>query len=359
MKKFLIFLWLSVFSASMMAQPTRRRTTTSNEAAQREPRNNVQASDRFSLSFPTSGAMPEDVAWRRDVYRELDLTKDKNAPLYYPVTPIGNQCNLFTYLFRLLISGRVNAYQYNVVTSVESFDEKDKINLKDFLDDNGIRKQPGRDGKFVVEDADIPSGMVKRYRIKESSYLDQRTGTTHTKVTAICPILVEGDGEFGDPDEYGDAADYSTAKALFWMKYDDVAPYLSKLPVMASDLNNVTNMTADDYFTLNHYDGKIFMTNNMQGKSIQQYCKTDSAVAKEQKRIEKQLVDFEEHLWGHVEQNDSVDSLQVAAAKPEKKTAKTASTVRKDSRTRRTNSKSEKAEAASTAPRSSARRQRR
>lgn len=358
MKKVLIFILLSVFSVSLMAQPTRRRTTTSNEAAQRDPRKSVQASDRFSLSFPTSGAMPEDVAWRRDVYRELDLTKDKNAPLYYPVTPIGNQCNLFTYLFRLLISGRVNAYQYNVVTSVESFEEKDKINLKDFLEDNNIRKQT-RDGKFVVEDADIPSGMVKRYRIKESSYLDQRTGTTHTKVTAICPILIEGDGDFGS-DEFGDdAEDYSTAKALFWMKYEDVAPYLSKLPVMASDLNNVTNMTAEDYFTLNHYDGKIFMTNNMQGKSIQQYCKTDSAVAKEQKRIEKQLVDFEEHLWGHVEKNDSVDSLQVAAVKPEKKAAKAASTVRKESRTRRTNSKSEKAETASAAPRSSARRQRR
>ena len=42
--------------------------------------------------------MPEDVVWKRDIYRQLDLMKDKNAPLYYPVEPIGKQVNLFTYL---------------------------------------------------------------------------------------------------------------------------------------------------------------------------------------------------------------------------------------------------------------------
>ncbi len=342
---------------SVMAQPAKRRTTTSNEAAQRGQQKAVQASDRFSISFPTSDAMPEDVVWRRDMYRELDLTKDKNAPLYYPVTPIDNQCNLFTYLFRLIITGRVKAYQYNVVTGVESFEAKDEIDIEELLKDRNIDYKTDRQNKKItVEDADIPSAFVKRYYIRESSYLDQRTGTTHTKVTAICPIMVEGGG-FGDEE---DSDDYSNLIALFWLKYDDIAPYLAKLPVMASDLNNVTNMTADDYFTLNHYDGKIYKTNNMQGKTIKEYCKTDSAVVKEQKRIDKQLVDFEEHLWGHVEKTDSVDNQQAVNSKEEKKAQKAAvAAERKASRTRRTNSKSESTEEAGSAPRSTARRQRR
>ena len=45
------------------------------------------ASDRASLMFPTTAAMPDDVVWKRDIYRQLDLTKDKNAPMYYPVEP--------------------------------------------------------------------------------------------------------------------------------------------------------------------------------------------------------------------------------------------------------------------------------
>lgn len=344
---------MSFVATSMWAQPAKRRTTTSNAAAQQRQGGTSQSgSDRFSMMFPTSDAMPEDVSWRRDLYRELDLTKDKNSPLYYPIQPIGNQCNLFTYVFRLLLTGKVSAYEYKI-SGVESYAEKDRIkDMKEFLTRYHIYYEE-KNGKVDVSDADIPSELVKRYYIKESSYLDQRTGTTHTKVVAICPILLEG-GEFGD--------DVASPKPLFWMKYDEVAPYLSKLPVMASDLNNVTNMTADDYFTLNRYEGKIYKTNNMQGKVIADYCKDDSAQVKESKRIEKELADFESHLWGHVEKNDTLDTLQVEqpVAKAEKRSNKAAATSeKKSSRTRRTNSKSEQAATASEAPRSTARRQRR
>ncbi len=348
MKRNLLVILLGLVALGASAQPAKRRTTpTTPTLPQRQAGSAAQnGTDRFSLMFPTSDAMPEDVSWKRDIYRQLDLKLDKNSPLYYPVQPIGNQCNLFTYLFRLLLSGRVNAYDYKI-TGVESFEEKDKVVIKDFLQRYSIYYEE-KNGKPTVADADVPSEQVKRYYIKESSYLDQRTGTTHTKVLAICPILLEG-GDFGE--------DAATPRPLFWMKYDDVAPYLAKLPVMASDLNNVTNMTADDYFTMNRYEGKIYKTNNMQGKVIADYCKTDSDMVKEQKRIEKQLTDFEDHLWGHVEKNDTLDSLQVEEPKVAKRNKKAAEP--KNSRTRRTNSKSEKAAASEAAPRSTARRQRR
>ena len=38
--------------------------------------------------------MEEDVVWRRDIYRELKLTEDANAGLYYPTEPVGSQMNL-------------------------------------------------------------------------------------------------------------------------------------------------------------------------------------------------------------------------------------------------------------------------
>ena len=74
--------------------------------------------------------MPDDVVWKRDIYRQLDLTKDKNAPMYYPVEPMGRQVNLFTYLFRLILTGRINAYSYKLDGN-ESFDEKDKLPVKE------------------------------------------------------------------------------------------------------------------------------------------------------------------------------------------------------------------------------------
>lgn len=287
-----------------MAQPAKRRVVPTATTGSQQGANTPKGTDRASLMFPTSVEMPEDVSWRREIYRQLDLNKDRNATLYYPVQPIGNQCNLFTYLFRLMLTGRVNAYDYKI-SGLESFADKDKVVISEFLRRYSIYYEENN-GKITVHDADIPSEQVKRYYIKEATYLDQRTGVTKTKVLAICPILLEG-GEFGE--------DVATPRPLFWMKYDDIAPYLSKLPVMAGDLNNVSNMTADDYFTMNRYEGKIYKTTNMQGKVLADYCRTDSDMVREQERIEKQLTDFQDHLWGHkpAEEADSVAAADVPA----------------------------------------------
>ena len=73
--------------------------------------------DRASLQFPASVEMPEDVVWKRDVYRQLDLTLDKNAPLYYPVEPMSGKVNLFTYLFDLLLTGKFPPMSTNWVVT--------------------------------------------------------------------------------------------------------------------------------------------------------------------------------------------------------------------------------------------------
>ena len=194
---------LSIFNfqfsiGSAFAQPAKRRTTTSNAAAQRGAAagQQKQTADRASLMFPTSAEMPEDVVWRRDIYRQLDLLADKNAPLYYPVEPNEQQVNLFTYLFRLFLSGRIPAYTYKLDGN-ESFAEKDKVtDVKEILDRYYIYYEE-KNGKYTVADNDVPSANVKRYYLKESSFFDQRTGTYKARVTALCPVLIEDDG-FGE-----------------------------------------------------------------------------------------------------------------------------------------------------------------
>ena len=154
---------------------------------------------------------------------------------------------------------------------------------------------------------------------------------------------------------------------------------------MSSNLNNVTNMTADDYFTMNRYEGKIYKTNNMQGRVLANYCKTDSAMAAEQKRIEQQLADFEQSIWHQEFPEEPVDSTQLLAknGKSGRKSAraakeeaaaeggseetatKTAAEKKKESSSGRRKStasasaKRQKSSGGSSAPRVSARRQRR
>ena len=310
------------------AQPARRRVKP-NDADKAE-----KTVDRASLQFPVAVEVPEDVVWRRDVYRQLDLTPDKNAPLYYPVEPSAGQINLFTYLFDLLLTGKITAYQYKLDGN-ESFTSRDKVDVKELLERYHIY-YGGQSGRPRVNASDIPSAEVSRYYIKESSYFDQRTSTFRTKVTALCPVLMRGD-DFG-----GEATPYP----LFWLKYDDISTYLARHTMMASNYNNVTNMTAADYFSMNLYDGKIYKTNNMQGKVLANYCKTDSAMANEQKRIEKQLSDFEKHVWGH-DDSVAVDSTAAKEAVETKK-EKASRTTRNSRRASASSDDSKKAKAEKT-----------
>ena len=310
------------------AQPARRRVKP-NDADKAE-----KTVDRASLQFPVAVEVPEDVVWRRDVYRQLDLTLDKNAPLYYPVEPSAGQITLFTYLFDLLLTGKITAYQYKLDGN-ESFTSRDKVDVKELLERYHIYYEE-QNGRPRVNASDIPSAEVSRYYIKESSYFDQRTSTFRTKVTALCPVLMRGD-DFG-----GEATPYP----LFWLKYDDISTYLARHTMMASNYNNVTNMTAADYFSMNLYDGKIYKTNNMQGKVLANYCKTDSAMANEQKRIEKQLSDFEKHVWGH-DDSVAVDSTAAKEAVETKK-EKASRTTRNSRRASASSDDSKKAKAEKT-----------
>lgn len=147
-----------------------------------------------------------------------------------------------------------------------------------------------------MDNSDIPSSEVKAYYIKESTYYDQRSATFHTKVLALCPIMTRDD-DFGDG---------GTKYPLFWVKYDDLAPFLAKQQMMTSNLNNAAVMSVDDYFIRTQYKGKIYKTNNMLGKTLAQYCPNDSAMTKEQKRIEAELAAFEKNVWGNQAKKDSL-----------------------------------------------------
>ena len=288
----------AVFTAgTVCAQPAARRQQ---KKASQTTSNAQNITTRALISYPTAAKMEEDVVWRRDIYRTINLEDDANAGLYYPVEAVGSQMNLFTYLFKLMMRGRINCYEYRLDGN-EVFNDASKIKPLTFLDNYHIYYEKKGNG-INIDNSDIPSKEVKSYYVKESTYYDQRSATFHTKVIALCPIMSRED-DFGDaPQTY----------PLFWVKYDDVAPYLSKQIIMTSDLNNAATMTLDDYFTKNMYRGKIYKTTNMLGKTLAQYCKTDSAMTKEQKRIENELVAFEKNLWGNQQLKDSLDSVAKA-----------------------------------------------
>ena len=296
MKRLLFISTLALIVSVAVAQPPQRRAE---QQAQQQAKQNAASSAmsmRAQISFPTAVEMPEEVVWRRDIYREISLEDDANGGLYYPVEPQGKQLNLFTYIFKLALNGYIPVYEYPTDGS-DVFTDATKTDMKALLDNYHIYYEE-KDGKIRVDNSDIPSSMVKKYYLKESAYYDQANSSFHIKVQALCPIMMD---EFG-----GEATQYP----LFWVKYSDLEPYLNRQTVMASSMNNAATVSMDDFFTLNMYRGKIYKTNNAQGKTLLQLCGGDEAkMTAEQKRIEAELEGFKKTIFGDPAKRDSLDSI--------------------------------------------------
>ena len=344
MKSFKTILMLLFVGCSLtiQAQPAKSRVAKTKAQASKTATTNYS---RAELMFPKSVEVPQEVVWRRDIYRTIDLTDGTNAALYYPLTPQGNQVNLFTLLFQLVNQGKLPVYRYNT-DGLENFSKENRMHFKDMLDRYSIPYEVS--GNTIrVDNVDIPSSEVLSYYVKESSYYDQNTATYNSRVTAFCPVLHRADEFSVDPVKY----------PLFWVKYDDAATYLAAHTIMVSDLNNAATMSMADFFDSNKYHGKIYMTTNMQGKTLQEYCPTDSLLKGEQARIEKEIKDFEQHLWHEpidsvaLAKQDSIDQAQGT------KKSRRAQRAAKTTASKRSKSKSSSS-SASSAPRVSVRRQR-
>lgn len=352
MKKILLVLFIATLAVAANAQPQARRTQ---QQAKAQKSNVDNMTLRAQISYPSAQNMSEDVVWRRDIYRELKLSDAANSGLYYPEEPNGNEMNLFTYIFKLMLTGKIKVYEYRLDGN-ESFSDSARVKPLEFLDNYGIYYE--RNGKSMhLDNSDIPSRDVRGYYLKESAYYDQASATFHKKVIALCPIMVRQD-DFSS----GEGDDSGQKYPLFWVKYDDIAPFLAKHTIMTSDLNNAATMSADDYFTKNRYKGKIYKTTNMLGKTLRQMAGDDDMkLTAEQKRIEAEIDAFEKNIFGNQARRDSLDSLSVADDSKNKKvrrSARKSTSARKTTTVRNTKTSAPKSSSSSTA-RVSARRERR
>ena len=311
MKRLLFIMMILLVADAAVAQPKKRRNQQAVQTEQREQQRKGPSSAmsmRAQISFPTALDIPEEVVWRRDIYRELELTDDANAGLYFPVEPQGKQLNLFTYIFKLAQNGYIPVYEYPTDGS-DNFSSEARVQMQTILDNYHIYYEE-QDGKLKVDNSDIPSSEVRKFYLKESAYYDQANSSFHIKVLALCPVMLRDD-DFG-----GEATQYP----LFWVKYSDLEPFLNRQTVMASSLNNAATMSMDDFFTLNSYRGKIYKTNNAQGKTLIQLCDGDvDKMTAEQKRIEDELAAFHKTIFGDQAKRDSLDSIAALDVKSAKK----------------------------------------
>lgn len=232
----------------------------------------------------------EDIIWKRDVYRIVDLTVGANASLYHPAEATTDKKNLFTSLFDALAQNKVKAYEY--LDGREVFTDEHAIKFVDILkrfDIPYVEKKDARRPENVtydIERVDVPSSEVVMYYVKETVYLDARTSTLRTKAIALCPLLVRFDDYEG-----------SRRYPMFWIPLEAVGDFLTTQSIAPDSLNSAERYSLYDYFNLRLYKGDIYKVSNPKNQTIYDYCTTPEEIMAEQERLEKELGKLENALW--------------------------------------------------------------
>ncbi|MDR1523740.1 MAG: gliding motility protein GldN [Tannerella sp.] len=358
MKRFLYtgFIFL-VLVASAGAQTPDQRAPRVSRGGDRQNRGAQQAGNNSGLPELTVRAqiMNEqltreigDARWMRVIYRDIDLTKEKNTPLYYPVQEFNGMKNLFTALFQLVSEGKINVYKY--LPDYESFEQDNLLSFKDMLDNFNIFYEEvpaggGNPARYVINASDVPSQEVRSYIVKEAWYFDQNNSIYDVKTLAVCPIayMITDIGEQRTP--------------MFWAKYEDIRPYIKNNYVMTSNINNAKTFTVDDYFSRRMFEGEIIKTENLMNLALMQYCPTPDSMLAEQQRIENQLKAFNDSLWIQPDTTVVLSKKEAKkAARASARTSKKGSGVTSDDNKQPKQPKTEKPAAAKSAPSRSIRR---
>ena len=270
----------------------------------------TQVTERMQSFYEQKEPHDADLAWMREIYRQIDLTKPDNAALYFPEDVIDGQENLFRLMLRLVVDGEIPAYEY--LDGREIFTDKYKINVRDMLDRFGIYYTEGKGSteknpKFVIEEADVPTTQVLNYYVIEKWEFDRRSNEMKMRVVAICPVLNRS-SDFGGDARY----------PMFWVKFDALRPYLAQQYLFISDDNNLPQYSLDDYFNMEMYKGDIYKTKNLRNLSLVQMFPDPDDLKRAQDSIDNRLRNFDKNLWvptreEYLAQKEREDSLKEAA----------------------------------------------
>ena len=336
-KKYLLIALAIISLASFEVQAQGVVRKRSGEDRNRNKQENGGVTQRMQSFFEETPVSDANLMWMRVIYRQLNAETVDNAPIFFPEEKTQDQENLFRIIMRLVVNNQVTAYEY--LDGREIFTDEYRINVRDMLDRFHVLYEEGKGSteknpKFVIDDSDVPANEVLSYYIIERWEFDSRSNEMKTRVEAICPVLHRS-GDFG-----GDAIKYP----MFWVKLQDIRPWMTQQYIFIDDDNIIPKYTYDDYFLLTMYKGDIYKTRNIQNKSMMQLYPDEKDRRRAQDSIQARLENFDKKLWvpdreeiianreaaekseaANVEENDSTNQSSKEAVKEEKKEEKKSS----------------------------------
>lgn len=283
----------------------------------------------------------EDILWHRTVYSVIDMRFKQNFQMYFP-TSMDNP--RYRSLFGVIMEGIVDGLpvyakpmnsdlnphlddpknqpmpRKGIATFLELSSDGGEaafdlgaLDMGDMMEDDGMMMDGG-DGMDadLLADLSAASSVLKydsasntmeiteyypqyvknqlKFLIQEQIFFDKHYSRLYRSITAIAPLYAPNAQE-GD-----DTYEALFKQIVFWIPFASLRPYLAHQYMIASK-NNSKRLTYDEFFAQRLYTSYIVGEDNMYDRVIPEYVKTEESMKAEQKRIETELLDFEQNLW--------------------------------------------------------------
>lgn len=255
----------------------------------------------------------DDIVWSRVVYRIIDMRFKQNYQLYNPVSSEDPQYkSLFLVMLNAIKDG-MDVYE----KSSEVGDIKPYFNLPPMPREmiptilNTDRTGELSDGNIATSEYMLLNydsttnemrfnnytykGFVRnqlKYMIQEIVFFDKHYSRLYAKIMAIAPMHSDNTTYYeGQP-----IMEALYGQILFWVPFDGFRKYMAQQYVMQSD-NDSKRVTYDDFFLKKLYTSYVIGASNVYDRMIPDFATTPEAIAKEQERIEWELLSAEQDLW--------------------------------------------------------------
>lgn len=255
----------------------------------------------------------DDIVWSRVVYRIIDMRFKQNYQLYNPVSSEDPQYkSLFLVMLNAIKNG-MDVYE----KSSEVGDIKPYFNLPPMPREmiptilNTDRTGELSDGNIATSEYMLLNydsttnemrfnnytykGFVRnqlKYMIQEIVFFDKHYSRLYSKIMAIAPMHSDNTTYYeGQP-----IMEALYGQILFWVPFDGFRKYMAQQYVMQSD-NDSKRVTYDDFFLKKLYTSYVIGASNVYDRMIPDFATTPEAIAKEQERIEWELLSAEQDLW--------------------------------------------------------------